>query len=73
MKLVVEQLDDLLTRLKLVEARLETLNVLEDEGQYLTQAELLLTKYNTEVLRIENIILQKKLLLSKLKIDAPIV
>ena len=66
MKIVVEQLEDILSRLKTVEVRLSTLTSNEDEDKiYLDKAESLLMKYTAEVLALENIILQKKLLLQR--------
>ncbi len=66
MKIVVEQLEDILSKLNAVEARMTMVEIHEDDGGYLREAELLMAKYNAEVLRLENIMVQKKLQLSQL-------
>lgn len=66
MKIVIEQLSDLIAKLNAVEARLNAVEIHEDDGRYLQEADLLMAKYNAEVLRLESIIVQKKLQLAQL-------
>ena len=67
MKLVIDQINDLLLRLNTIEARLTGLEFHEDDEKYWTEAETLLHKYNAEGLRLENFILQKKLQMAALR------
>ena len=65
MKIVVQQIQDLLLKLKTIEARLTGLEVHEEDKEHLNEAELLLHKYNAEALKLEQIIIQKKIQLSQ--------